>query len=82
MKNVSKDKIGAFVATELHGMCSWSGETVSLWVKFDCDVRSLCFSQLNDRIVDAVVNEENSERPEGYMWTIAFVKKEEPWGSA
>jgi hypothetical protein len=75
VKSVNLDSIGGIVSTELHGMCSWMGETVTFWGRFDCNgdqLRRIPLVPLRKHLIDAVDAE--GERPEGYIRCTAFAR--------
>ncbi len=69
------EKIAGFVATEIHGMCSWTGETINVWAKFDCDPRVIPLGKLREHLVSAVRREPGGEKPEGFISATAFISK-------
>ena len=64
------DKIGGVVASEIHGMCSWDGETSRYWAKFDVDPSTVAISRLRKHLIGAVPYE--GEKPDGHIWITAF----------
>lgn len=62
--------VGAFVESEIHGMCSWLGETMSVWAKFDCDPATVPLGHLRAHLVEALPAV--GDKPEGFIRATAF----------
>ena len=71
------EKIGGFVYTEIHGMCTWIGGTVNIWAKFDSDPSKISLRCLRKHLVEVKPMERYGGRPEGYISATAFILKGE-----
>ena len=59
--------VGKIVASEIHGLSSWFGETETFYVKTDINPNDLQLSQLKKNIVDI------RDKPfDGCFWIIAY----------
>lgn len=61
------NKVGGIVASEVHGLSTWIGDTNRFYVKTDTDPKKLHFRNLKEHIVEIQENEF-----EGAFWIIAF----------
>jgi len=64
-------KIGAIVASEVHGLATWTGKTSKYWAKFSEEPSGIPFDKLRSKIID-VIPFIDMERPEGYIWIVCF----------
>jgi hypothetical protein len=46
------NKVGGIVATEIHGISTWIGDTNVFYVKTDVDPKTLYFYNLKEHIVE------------------------------
>lgn len=75
-KTMDLNTIGGFVYTEEHGMCSWIGETVALWAKFDTTpARQIPIGLLRQHLIEALPREDEN-KPDGFIRAIAFRVKQ------
>jgi len=51
-------EIGIIVGTEIHGLTSWDGATVTYWGIFDCDPNEVKLFELRKHLIEAVSLEE------------------------
>jgi len=66
------DKIGTCVGSSVHGLMSWSGESVIYWGMFDIDPKNLPLRKLRQHLIKAI--DINSEKPNGAIRVNSFVK--------
>lgn len=72
---IDLNSIGGIVASETGGLTTWQGDTQRYWAKFDIDPKTVGVLRLRKHLVDAVEYDEDN-RPEGYIWVIAFTVSE------
>ncbi len=65
-------KIGGIVSTEIHGMCSWEGETVMVWGEFNEDVKDVPLGLLRKHLIK--VTDINEPRPDKAIRITAFIQ--------
>jgi hypothetical protein len=46
------NKVGGIVATEIHGLSTWIGDTNVFYVKTDVDPKTLHFHNLKEHIIE------------------------------
>lgn len=73
------NNIGAIVATDAHGSCSWLGEAVAFFGRFDADPTTFHIGQARMHLVDAIEEKRGDKCPDGYMHCIAL--KCEDWSA-
>ena len=66
------DKIGACVGSNIHGLMSWRGESVTYWGLFNVDPKSVPLYKLREHLIKAI--DINSEKPNGAIRVHSFVK--------
>ncbi len=66
------DKIGACVGSNIHGLMSWSGKSVTYWGFFDVDPKNVPLHKLRQHLIKAI--DINSEKPNGAIRVHSFVK--------
>lgn len=67
------DKIGPCVGSNVHGLMSWTGESVTYWGLFDVDPKSVPLNKLRNHLIKAV--DINSEKPNGAIKVHSLVKQ-------
>lgn len=61
------NKIGPIVATEIHGLSTWCGDTNTFYVKCDVMPETLYFNNLKEHITEV-----QEEKFDDSFWIIAF----------
>ena len=61
------NKVGGIVATEIHGLSTWMGETNKFYIKTDVDPKTLHFRTIKDHITEI-----QDKEFEGSFWIVAF----------
>ena len=73
MDSINLDSIGGFVYTEENGMCSWVGETIALWAKFDTDPpKKVAIGLLRKHLIAALPRVDDVRPDVGYIKAKAF----------
>ena len=78
-ERVSNDCLGAVVAIEradgVMSMCSWIGDTVAVWARFDIEYpQHIPIGFLRQHLVEAITREVASERPSPWFWAAICLK--------
>jgi hypothetical protein len=61
------NKVGGIVASEVHGLSTWMGDTNRFYIKTNIDPKTLHFNNLKKHIVEI-----QEDEFEGSFWIIAF----------
>lgn len=75
-EDIPLDQLGALAGSEVHGLSSWFGSTVTIWARFDCPAKSVPLSEARKHLVEAKTRMNDSLRPDGFIWAIAFTKEQ------
>lgn len=63
--------IGACVGSEIHGLLTWCGDSISYWGLFDKEPIDIKLNDLRSHLINAISDKE--VRPEGYIMVHSFI---------
>ncbi len=76
---INNEWLGAVVALERRdggmAMCSWVGETLAVWARFDVDYpQEIPMGRLRPHLVEAIRRERGADRPAAGFWAAICFK--------